>query len=58
MILDDGLFYLLAYLGPSLPMDRPSTTFRQRKLFWAILAASVQLKPGCSAQPQCLASGY
>ena len=33
---------LLTYLGPSLPMEhRPSTTLRQRTLFWDVLAALV-----------------
>ena len=36
------------YLGPSLPMEhRPSTTLRQCTLFWAVLAAPVQLVPCC-----------
>ena len=47
-LLNTLLTYLLTYLGPSLPMEhRPSTTLRQRSLFWAVLAAPVQLVPCC-----------
>ena len=40
--------YLLTYLGLSHPMEHgPSTTLRQQILFWAVLAAPVQLEPCC-----------
>ena len=54
---DYALLNLFTYLGPSLPMEhRPSTTLRQRTLFWAVLAAPIQLVP-CffsSASVSCL----
>ena len=35
----------LTYLGPLLPVEhRPSTTFRQRTLFWAVLAVRSVIK--------------
>ena len=47
-VLIENIYQTLTYLGPSLPMEhRPSMTLRQRTLFWAVLAAPVQLVPSC-----------